>query len=218
MGHARTVDHMSNDTGFVYILTNEAMPGLIKIGRTSTSVEQRLVELDTTATPLPFECFYAARVNEPARVETALHVGFGDSRVRARREFFRIDPTRVAAVLQLLALDDATPRQNVIEDPEASEALERATRRRPRYPFSVGGIPVGAVLTFSRKPSETCTVVGDREVDHRGVITTLSNAASIVMGELGYNWKGYHGQALWMFGESSVAAAIEEKLADATGE
>ena len=40
---------------FVYILINEAMPGLIKIGRTTTSVKQRMSELNAPAgIPLPF--------------------------------------------------------------------------------------------------------------------------------------------------------------------
>jgi len=37
----------------VYILTNEAMPGIIKIGWTDKFVEERMKELDKTATPLP---------------------------------------------------------------------------------------------------------------------------------------------------------------------
>ena len=45
----------------VYVLINEAMPGYVKIGRTS-NVTQRLNNLDWTNIPLPFECFYAARV------------------------------------------------------------------------------------------------------------------------------------------------------------
>jgi hypothetical protein len=35
----------------IYILTNEAMDGLVKIGRTTTSVEQRIKELDNTSIP-----------------------------------------------------------------------------------------------------------------------------------------------------------------------
>ena len=47
----------------VYILTNEAMPGIIKIGWTDKSVEERMKELDKTATPLPFTCYFAKRID-----------------------------------------------------------------------------------------------------------------------------------------------------------
>jgi len=38
----------------VYVLTNESMEGMVKIGRTSTSVEQRIRELDKQACLCPF--------------------------------------------------------------------------------------------------------------------------------------------------------------------
>ena len=31
----------------VYVLTNEAMEGMVKIGRTTTSVEQRISDIDS---------------------------------------------------------------------------------------------------------------------------------------------------------------------------
>ena len=60
--------------GIVYILTSPAMPGLVKIGKTSrTSVHDRLTQLYSTGLPLPFECEYAARVADAGAVEHALH-------------------------------------------------------------------------------------------------------------------------------------------------
>ena len=47
----------------IYILTNEAMPGLANIGITSGGVTQRVKQLDNTST---FECFYAAEVIDAA--------------------------------------------------------------------------------------------------------------------------------------------------------
>ena len=58
----------------VYSLTNPAMPGLVKIGRTDgIGMESRLRQLDTTCVPLPFECFYAVEVEDAQKVEKALH-------------------------------------------------------------------------------------------------------------------------------------------------
>ena len=48
--------------GIVYVLTNPAMPGMVKIGKTGREVEARLNDLYTTGVPLPFECAYAGRV------------------------------------------------------------------------------------------------------------------------------------------------------------
>jgi hypothetical protein len=42
----------------VYILTNEAMPGLVKIGRTSVDLAGRIKALYQTGVPLPFELFF----------------------------------------------------------------------------------------------------------------------------------------------------------------
>ena len=52
-----------NDYGLVYVLTNSAMPGMVKIGMTQRAdLEQRMKELYGTGVPVPFECAYACKV------------------------------------------------------------------------------------------------------------------------------------------------------------
>ena len=77
---------------FVYILTNEAMPGYIKIGLTDKPITERVLGLDNTSVAVPFQCYYAARVDDNQKIERALHTAFGDFRVRPNREFFKMDP------------------------------------------------------------------------------------------------------------------------------
>tara|TARA_B100000780_G_scaffold162481_1_gene113595 strand:+ start:237 stop:377 length:141 start_codon:yes stop_codon:yes gene_type:complete len=45
------------DMSTVYVLTNDSMPGLVKIGRTSGSIEKRMRDLYKTGVPIPFNCF-----------------------------------------------------------------------------------------------------------------------------------------------------------------
>jgi hypothetical protein len=90
------------------VLINEAMPGYVKVGKTE-DIERRLLDLDWTNLPLPFECFYAAKVANAGFVEAQLHDAFGVQRVRARREFFRVSPERVVAALRLAELENVTP-------------------------------------------------------------------------------------------------------------
>lgn len=52
-----------NNKGIVYVLTNSAMPGLVKIGMTTReSIDTRMKELYSTGVPVPFDCEYACEV------------------------------------------------------------------------------------------------------------------------------------------------------------
>lgn len=77
--------------GIVYLLTNECMPGIVKIGMTSRAdMDNRLKELYTTGVPQPFECVYACKVDCFKELEQALHEAFEPQRINPNREFFRI--------------------------------------------------------------------------------------------------------------------------------
>lgn len=49
----------------VYVLTNSAMPGLVKIGKTTRNdLSSRMSELFSTGVPVPFDCVYACEVDD----------------------------------------------------------------------------------------------------------------------------------------------------------
>ena len=123
----------------VYILTNESMPGIIKIGWTDNSVEQRMKELDKTSTPLPFTCYYAKRVKDPTFVESKMHQAFDEFRIRDNREFFRMSPEQAKAALEIADGDDVTPKDDVVEN-ESDRAALNKERNRNRFNFSQIGI------------------------------------------------------------------------------
>ena len=72
-------------SGIIYVLTNPAMEGYVKVGRTNNLI-RRIRELDNTSTPLPFECVFAVEVDNPEEVELLLHDAFADGRTRSTRE------------------------------------------------------------------------------------------------------------------------------------
>lgn len=184
---------------FVYVLTNEAMPGLVKIGMTQAPIEARMLQLDTTGVPLPFECYYAARVNDQKRVEKALHEAFGDHRIRKSREFFRLDPYKAKVILELVAEEEVTPKADVVADAADEEALVEARKRRTKFTFSSAGVPVGATLVFSKGEGYTATVLDDSRIEFRGELTSLSASAAVIMKELGYTWVATQGPAFWLY-------------------
>lgn len=76
-------------SGIVYLFTNPAMPGLVKIGKTSgNSPLIRMSQLSRdTGVPLPFECELAMEVDDAFATEKAFHQAFAPNRINKRREF-----------------------------------------------------------------------------------------------------------------------------------
>src|SRR3990167_6472488 len=132
----------------IYILTNEAMPGYVKIGKTSTSLEQRIRELSSsTSIPFPFTCFYACTVKDASFVEHQLHDAFDNNRVNPRREFFQITPERVVSALKLAEIENITPKKDFVESSEDQKALNQVRAEiRAKFNFKMVNIPIGAEL------------------------------------------------------------------------
>jgi len=196
---------------YVYILTNEAMPGIIKIGLTENPVSERVLQLDTTSVPIPFQCYYAARVEDHKKVEKALHVAFGDFRVRPNREFFRMDPFRVKAILEFMALEDVTPKNELVSAPEDVLALQATASNSRRFRFSSAGIPAGATLHFVKDSNLTATVITDTTVEYKGTNFSLTLAALAALKDCGYNWTSVQGPEYWLYNGESVGSLRNQR-------
>jgi len=172
----------------VYLLTNPAMPGLTKIGKTTQlDLASRLSQLYTTGVPVPFECAYACEVDDCAKVEKAFHAAFGDHRVNPKREFFSIEPERVIAVLQLLAVSDVTPQVEQqlsaeldSDDRESRETMKRT--KRPRMNFAEMGIQPGSLIVFRGDGEIHARVVDDRQVECGGEVSSLTKLTTELLG------------------------------------
>ena len=182
----------------VYILTNEAMPGIIKIGWTDKNVEERMKELDKTSTPVPFTCYFAKRVEDPTFVESKLHEAFDEFRIRDNREFFRMSPDQAKAALEIASGTDVTPKGDVVESESDRVALNKE-RNRNRFKFDEAGIDAGEILEFKKDPSITAKVLDNGQIDFRGTRTSLSQSALIIVQEMGYKWNKIAGPQFWMY-------------------
>ncbi|HEY9283611.1 MAG TPA: GIY-YIG nuclease family protein [Pyrinomonadaceae bacterium] len=169
----------------VYVLSNPAMPGLVKIGRTSNEdASIRIAQLYTTGVPVPFTIEFAGRVQNAEEVEKALHIAFAPNRVNPKREFFRIDPEQAIAILKLLHTEDATTeisQQPTGLDQQSLFAAENLKSRRPPLNFDEMGIPVGAVLQ-STHDETTVTVISPKKVSMGDEEMSLTAATRRVLG------------------------------------
>lgn len=179
----------SSEQGIVYVLTNPVMPGLVKIGKTSRDeVRTRLNELYSTGVPAPFDCAYAARVEDESKVERAFHQAFGPYRINKKREFFKIEADQAITLLKLMALEDVTP--SIIEeaekvDPETQETSKNLTRR-PNMNFFEMGLKTGDILVFTQA-DETVTIASERKVIFQGEEASLTHATRTLLESGTYN-------------------------------
>ena len=81
--------------GSVYILTNKAMPGLVKIGYTTRTAKERADELykdrngnAVTGVPMRFDVAHEEFCNNPRDLETLIHQELAELRPNREREFF----------------------------------------------------------------------------------------------------------------------------------
>lgn len=92
---------MATEYGFVYILGNDAMPGIFKIGFTMGHPKTRIEQLSaSTSCPMPFDMVAAFGVENPREVEQAIHVKLQRCRVNCSREFFSVSPIALLNIVR----------------------------------------------------------------------------------------------------------------------
>jgi hypothetical protein len=100
----------AHTVGFTYVLSNRAMPDMVKVGWTDALAEDRAKKLRTTGVPLPFTVEFGAATSCPRQTETAAHAMLAEHQVSGDREFFRV-PTQLAieavrhALLDVASID-----------------------------------------------------------------------------------------------------------------
>lgn len=179
-----------NNKGIVYVLTNSAMPGLVKIGMTErASIDSRMKELYSTGVPVPFDCAYACEVkaSDCLKIEKALHKAFEPNRVNANREFFNIKPEQATAILELFNRKDITTEVTAeiendltLDDKVANNKIKIS--RRPPLNYIEMGISLGSKLVFVNDNTVEVIVVNDKKVSYNGEEISLTAITKQLLG------------------------------------
>ena len=197
----------------VYILTNQSMPDTIKIGITD-NLERRVRELDNTSVALPFECYYAVEVKDASKIEKKIHEGLDDKRIRQNREFFNASPEQAKSILEIAEVmggKNVTPKNDIVETAQDKEALDRSRRVRKRFNFAMINIPPKTILEFAKDKTITCEVFDETQIKFRDKITSLSDAAFIILTEMGYDWTAVQGPRWWLYKGTSLSDLRDER-------
>lgn len=112
---------------YLYILSNPSMPGLIKVGKTTTHPDQRMAELHSTGVPTPFELECSFAVPDCHESERKAHNALNAYRVANNREFFRLSvQSAIKTIIEVIGpftLHEAKASYGV-------EKLEQEMKRR----------------------------------------------------------------------------------------
>ena len=124
--------------GYVYILTNDAMPGLVKIGMTTGDTAARAAQLHTTGVPVPFKVYADVYAPDCAALEQIVHKSLAKLRVHNSREFFSCSPGEAEKTLNSCHVEmvsvwmsEFLPCHQIVEDLmhiDPSTVLESAER------------------------------------------------------------------------------------------
>ncbi|MCM3226627.1 GIY-YIG nuclease family protein [Terribacillus saccharophilus] len=89
--------------GYIYILINSSMEGLVKIGKTTRNPEGRVKELSSaTGVPTPFTLIYKEKFNDCDKAEKSIHerLELMGKRLTRNREFFTVPVYEAIKIVQ----------------------------------------------------------------------------------------------------------------------
>ena len=107
--------------GYVYILQNDSMPGLLKIGKTTRNSRERAKELSSsTSVPTPFRVIFELSSDRYEILEREVHRKLARYRVGDNREFFKC-----AAGIAIKAIKEIHSEHLKATDRNLSDNLHR---------------------------------------------------------------------------------------------
>ena len=87
--------------GFVYVLDNPSLEGMVKIGATTKTPSKRCFELSSsTSIPTPFNIVYSKPSINPFKLESIVHSILDEYRVNKNREFFNVDADKAIILIE----------------------------------------------------------------------------------------------------------------------
>jgi hypothetical protein len=117
--------------GWVYIITNPAMPGLLKVGYSTKDPDLRAAELNHTGAPHPYIVEYEILIDDPYAIEQKTHLLL--SHRHEAKEWFRCEPEEAVLAIRHVAKDRGlleTFKRLERQKADAAHATKQRARER----------------------------------------------------------------------------------------
>ena len=146
--------------GFVYVMTNESMPGMVKIGFTTRMPTSRADELFTSGVPSPFVVFSSIWFDDPKSVEAEVHAMLDVCRVTEGREFFRVLPEGATVRIVQILVNDIDAVVVPMWAYVCEDALEQFADVKGVHPADIGEVVSQDLKEFVKRKREVQTEEG----------------------------------------------------------
>lgn len=121
--HLKGIFKLSNK-GFVYVMSNKSMPGLIKVGMSTKVPDERAKELSSdTSTPTPFIVEYYAFFDDMKKAERLTHQKLQN--FHHAKEFFETDVAQAIQVIENLSITHTKIFSKPENDKKAKELQDK---------------------------------------------------------------------------------------------
>lgn len=185
--------------GKVYIIINEWMPGVAKIGKTERTVSDRIREISSNSSPKGWEEYFSVESDRFKDIEEHMHIILSDKRIWKEREYFEVEAERAVIILKsaLNLCGGGIAKPEIIEDNEADIQRKPKGRALPLTDYA----PIGSELIFTRDESINCKIIDKRQVEYEGEIySSLSKlAGKLVVEKLNYSSPKVAGTDYFMY-------------------
>lgn len=170
-----------NDLGYLYVLANSAMPGLLKVGKTTRTPSERAGELSgVTGIPTPFIVVYEQLFQDCAAAESFVHTYLAQKGYRTSdtREFFSAPTNIVIRAMGLVpgAIDNDTLQLNL--DP-LDELFEPGAPDELDSPFLSQSEPIRPWLSIFEEAEMHYFGQGDCLQDYAEAMRLFRQAAKL---------------------------------------
>ena len=135
---------MTEKEGYVYCMTNEHMPGFVKVGYTDRTPEERLAEANGDTWSIPcWKCETSVRVKSPRDAEKAIHLllSHEGGRISPRREFFTCSVEYVKMVFAILRTQNMELTPQALIMAEVNTVIASELKRTVSFCEELSGSP-----------------------------------------------------------------------------
>lgn len=135
---------ITQDIGYIYCITNPAMPGVVKIGMTRRTPEERLADANRdTWNHTKFQLEFAKKVQDPENKEKTIHkiLELHGQRKSTSREFFTISPELAKLYFDLISGDwdflEKSPQKSLDNTIKALDSTKKSSEKNVQLCSSV---------------------------------------------------------------------------------